>query len=220
MSASGASSWLQALPAASATELMAEARPLDLAAGDHLFHQGDAGDAMAVIDRGLLKASLVTARGREVVLAYHRPGDVVGELAVLDRAPRAASICALEPSRVRLVSGPRVRAFLETDGALALSVAAMLAQRLRRTNALVEDAAGAPLEMRLARAIVRLLPKAEPGAELKLTQQDLAAYAGLARENVNRQLQDWAQRGLVRLGRGRLQLLAADELAEIAEDLV
>ncbi|MDD3836491.1 MAG: Crp/Fnr family transcriptional regulator [Phenylobacterium sp.] len=216
----GGASWLRALPAASAEQLLAEARPLELAAGEHLFHQGDPGDAMAVVDAGLLKASLVTARGREVVLAYHAPGDVVGELAVLDGAPRAASICALEASRVRLVAGPRVRAFLEADGALALAVAAMLAQRLRRTNELVEDAAGAPLEMRLARAIVRLLPDAAAGAELRLTQQDLAAYAGLARENVNRQLQDWAQRGLVRLGRGRLQLLAADELVEIAEDLV
>lgn len=189
-----------------------------------LFSQGDPGDSMVMVLSGLLKAYVVTARGREVVFDYFGPGAVIGEMAVFDGGSRSATVVACEASEVLNLQARDVLRYLEGDGAAALKVISLLCHRLRKTNALVEDAAASAMGPRLARAIVRLTEDPSFAAEaggpvvLKMRQSDLAAYAGLSRENVNRQLQEWAERGLVATGRNRLEVRNPLRLEEIAED--
>ncbi|MCW5724393.1 MAG: Crp/Fnr family transcriptional regulator [Maricaulaceae bacterium] len=210
---SAAPSWLAALPVESTAALAARGAVRRLKTGEALFRQGDPGDSLALVENGLLRVAALCAAGREIVLDYVGPGGAVGELAVFDGAPRAADVTAAEPSTVRLIPAAAVRAHLRADGAAALAALGQLAARLRRTNALVEALSGSGLEPRLARTLLR---HADGGA-LRMTQGDLAAAAGLSRENVNRQLRDWARRGLVETGRGRLRLLQTKALEAIAE---
>ena len=216
---------LGALGDSERAELAAIARRRRLAAGETVFAQGDPGDAMLVVLKGLLRIHILTASGREVVLDYAGPGQAIGEIAVLDGGPRAAGVTAVEASEVMMLTRRDLLPFLARHHDVALRVIGVLCARLRRTNDLVEASSTAlGIGPRLARGLLRLAGIAADGDgdagphPLKITQGELAAHVGLARENVNRQLREWEEAGLLELGRGRLSLRDAAALAEIAEE--
>ena len=218
---------LGALGDSERAELAAIARRRRLAAGETVFAQGDPGEAMLVVLTGLLRIHILTASGREVVLDYAGPGQAIGEIAVLDGGPRAAGVTAVEASEVMMLTRRDLLPFLGRHHDVALRVIGVLCARLRRTNDLVEASSTAlGIGPRLARGLLRLAGIAANGDvdvdegphPLKITQGELAAHVGLARENVNRQLREWEEAGLLELGRGRLSLRDAAALAEIAEE--
>ena len=90
--------WLATLPPELSHGLFAKARPLSLAASRTLFVAGDDGDGCYRVEEGLLKASVSVATGGERILAILGPGSVVGELSMIDSAPRSASVTALRDS--------------------------------------------------------------------------------------------------------------------------
>jgi CRP-like cAMP-binding protein len=192
------------------------------AKGRMLYEQGAEGDSMTVVLSGMFKIYTVNARGREVVFTYVGSGGVIGEMSLFDAGPRSANVEASEAAEVLVLQARDVRAIIQKDGAAALRLIAELSKRLRRTNALLEDGAASALAPRLARAILRAADELGPlktgPITLKLRQSDLAAYAGLSRENVNRQLQEWADEGLVTPGRGKLDLNNRKRMEEVAED--
>ena len=150
------------------------------------------------------------------------------ELAAIARRRRlAAGVTAVEASEVMMLTRRDLLPFLARHHDVALRVIGVLCARLRRTNDLVEASSTAlGIGPRLARGLLRLAGIAANGDvdvdegphPLKITQGELAAHVGLARENVNRQLREWEEAGLLELGRGRLSLRDAAALAEIAEE--
>lgn len=191
--------------------------------GRTLYKQGDPGDSMAVVISGLFKLYVVTARGREVVIGFVSPGGAVGEIAVFDAQPRTATVEASETSRVLVFQSRDVRNAIAHDGTAALKVIDLLCQRLRRSNIRVEDDAATTLEPKLSRAILRVVRELEDGGAVARTvvplrQSDLAAYAGVSRENVNRQLQKWVEDGLIILSRGKLKILDLPHMQALGED--
>src|SRR4051794_3180665 len=78
------------------------------ARGQYLCHEGDPGDSLFVVDDGLVKVVLNAEQGDERVLTTLGPSDVFGELAVLDRGPRSASVIAVQPSSVLVLSRERL----------------------------------------------------------------------------------------------------------------
>lgn len=206
------------------TALLGRATERKIARGRPLYQQGDPGDSMAVVLSGIFKVYVVTARGREVVIGFISQGGAIGEIALFDAGKRTATVEATETSQVLILQARDVRAAVARDGAAALRVIDLLCRRLRRTNMRVEDDAASALEPRLARAILRVVDELENAGDaserplIPLRQSDLAAYALLSRENVNRQLQKWAAEGLVSLSRGNMRVLDLDALAELAED--
>ena len=192
------------LPAELSRGLFERASITRLAADQTLFLAGDAGDACYRVEAGLLKASVFTPGGGERILAIFGPGSLVGELSMIDGRARSASVAALCPSELSLVSRAAFEAFARSNPELCRHIMMLLARRLRETNAALAAATFLPLQGRIARVLLNLA--AAFGNDIgggrilirqKVTQSDLAGMAGLARENASRILKDWTDRSLV-----------------------
>jgi CRP/FNR family transcriptional regulator, cyclic AMP receptor protein len=195
---------LAVLPAELSRGLFEKAPITRLAADQMLFLAGDAGDACYRVEEGLLKASVFATGGGERILAIFGPGSLVGELSMIDGRARSASVAALRPSRLSLVSRAAFEAFARSNPELCRHLVMLLARRLRETNAALAAASFLPLEGRVARVLLSLATAFGDdigGGRIlirhRITQGDLAGMAGLARENASRILKDWTDRSLV-----------------------
>ncbi len=192
------------LPQSLSALLFANAKPVHLAAGQVLFVADDPGDGCYRIDNGLLKVSIVSASGGERILSILGPGAIVGELAVLDGRPRSASVSALRDSELLFISKIRFHEFARKHPELYQHLLTLLASRLRETNDVIAAESFLPLRGRIALTLLEVAQHfgEDVGAgriviRQKFGQSDLAAMAGIARENVNRILADWKRRNMV-----------------------
>ncbi len=188
-----------------------------------IFAKAEPGDSLMIVLDGALKVWTVSIDGRETVLSFLAAGDLLGEIAALDGGPRTANATAIERIEAFLW---RRSAFLEVMRRypdFALRVITLLCERLRQTNVMIEAAVQLPMDARVARGVVNLLRRSgretEAGWRLdfRLTQRDLGAYVGLARENVNRQLKLWEADGLISLERGEVIVRDRSALETLAE---
>ena len=197
--------------------------------GETIFAQDEPGDSLLVVETGRADVERVTAQGRRVVLGHLGPGDLAGEMAVLDGAPRSASLVAATPVTGVLLSRAQVERFLLANPDVMLGIIAELARKLRIANLLAEDRAVESGDARLSRCLLRLARRwgdeAADGGGVRLrgdfSQGALGALADLSRENVNRRLRAWERSGWIGRLQGRLAILdqaALERLAEAAED--
>ncbi len=205
--------------------LLSAARPVVFPARKQIFAQGDESDCVYIILSGRVKISSFSDAGKETVLAFMGESDVLGEMGVFDGGPRSAAANALQETRALKLYRRDVLDFLERNHGVALQIIAALCTRLRHTNFLLEDIATLPAGPRLARALLRLGEhyghKDDDGAlciDMKLSQGNLGAHAGLMRENVNRQLKLWETQGLVRQDAGVITILQPETLKHIGEE--
>lgn len=176
--------------------------------GEVIFHVGDPGDALFVIVSGDVKISLPSETGDEAILATLRPGDVFGELALLDGSPRSASATALGATEAVVLPRDRFRELLATETGFRDALLASIAGELRRLTHHVEELHFLDITGRLAARLVRLaedggrvLPDGAFQLRANLTQADLAAMVGCTRQSVNKLLGQFTDDGLVRLER-------------------
>src|SRR2546421_12080061 len=127
-------SLLAALPAELSQSLFAKARPVSLKADQTLFMVGDEGDGCYRVEEGLLKASIAAPAGGERILAILGPGSVVGELSMIDRGPRSASVTALRDSKLSFVGRSAFETFAQSTPDLYGHITIFLARPLRDTN--------------------------------------------------------------------------------------
>jgi CRP-like cAMP-binding protein len=149
-----------------------------------------------------------------VTLNILGPGDVFGEIALLDGKPRTAEAVAIEPCELFVVQRRDLLPLLGRDLGLAIRIIELLCARLRWVSDRREDAALLPMEARLARALLMLAE--DYGSDVQTSQQELADLVGASREKVNQQLQAWQREGLIALRRSRIMVTAADRLRERA----
>jgi CRP-like cAMP-binding protein len=195
-------------------------------AGRILFERGDPGDSLMIVLEGRVKISSLSADGREIVLNFIDPGQVFGEIALLDGKPRTAGATTLEPSELFVLKRQAVLSFLEEKPLVAIRLIGVLCQKLRRTTQMLEDKILLNMAPRVARGLLRLA--AEHGRrtaegvliDMKLSQSELGAYVGLSRENVNRQLSAWRDGGIVSLRGGRVLIHAPKDLEALAGEMV
>lgn len=195
---------LSALPEEMAIRLFDKTRTVSVAADEALFMAGDSGDGCYRVEEGLLKASVVSASGGERILAIFGAGAVIGELAMIDGAVRSASVTAIRASKLCFVSRSAFQSFGEANPAVYRHVTHVLVRRLRDTNNALIATSFLSVKGRVARALLDLgeafghdVGQGRILVRQKVTQSDLAAMAGIARENVSRVLQDWMKRKLV-----------------------
>lgn len=194
-----------------------------LDAKETLFRKGDAGNQLYGVLSGRLKAMAAGREGKELVFAVMGPGDVIGEIAVVDSEPRSATVVALERSDLILLDRRDLIPFLEDHPRAAIGLASVLAKRVRRLSSYAEDAFFLPLASRMAKTVLVLAGRDESGQktrllnEVRLAQQDLADMLGTTRESVNKQLRSWEDQGLVELSRGRLRVLDPKGLGAVAD---
>ena len=182
-----------------------------LDAGEVLFQKGDSGDGLFGVRRGQVRIETGTDRGSRLTLNVLGPGDLFGEVGLLDGQPRTADAIAAEPSELFVLRRSEFLQFLESEPRVAIRVIELLCQRVRWISERVEETALMPLSARLAR---RLCALAEDfGAELSISQEQLGVYVGAARESVNRLLQEWQRAGIVELRRGRILMKDLERLA-------
>ena len=204
VSARAGSHLLSGLPEPISTELFEKARPIQIAADKVLFLEGDPGDGCYRVEAGLLKVSFISSTGSERILAILGPGAVLGELAILDELPRSASVTAIRDSQLRFVSRQQFAQVAKSHPDMYRHITGLLAARLRDTNMAVAAASFLPLKGRVARALIDLADAfgEDIGGKRvlirqKISQSDVAAMAGIARENVSRILNEWIREKLV-----------------------
>lgn len=191
--------------------------------GEVIFHQGDPGDALFIVMSGAIKIMLPSETGDEAILATLRPGDVFGELALLDGAPRSATAVALEATETLILPRDQFRELLATEPAIRDALLASIAAELRRLTNHVEELHFLDITGRLASRLARLAAEsgtAEPDGTVRLksplTQGDLAAMIGCTRQSVNKLLGMFTDDGLIRLERDSIVVLDLDALTRAA----
>jgi CRP-like cAMP-binding protein len=197
-------SLLSGLPEHLSSALFAAAKPVRLNADEVLFLAGDAGDGCYHVEEGLLKVTMVSRGGSERILAFFGSGAIVGELSIIDGLPRSASVVAVREASLSFLSRAAFEDFANKHPEVYKSLVALLAARLRETDAVVAAGSFLPLRGRVALTLLELAE--DFGQDVgsgrivirqKIGQSDLAAMAGIARENVSRILNDWKRRKLV-----------------------
>jgi CRP-like cAMP-binding protein len=192
------------LPAELSASLFGQARLVHLTSHQTLFLAGDTGDGCYLIEEGLLKVNVVSPLGGERILAILGPRALVGDLSMIDGKPRSASVAAVRDSKLRFVSRAAFDEFARKQPEVYRYITAMLARRLRDIDDALTASSFLPLKGRAARALLSLadafgkdLGSGRILIHQKVSQSDLAAMAGIARENVSRILQEWTRRSLV-----------------------
>src|ERR1700704_1182257 len=195
---------LSSLPPELLKGLFIKGRVSTLAADQMLFLAGDTGDGAYRVEDGLLKVSVVAPAGGERILAVLGPGAMVGELSMISGAPRSASVAALRDSKLSFVSRATFDAFARDNSELYKHVMQLLANRLIDTNNALAATTFLSLQGRVARSLLSLAAgfgQDVGGGRIlvrqKITQSDLAAMAGIARENVSRILKEWSRQSHV-----------------------
>jgi CRP/FNR family cyclic AMP-dependent transcriptional regulator len=196
--------FVTALPEALSSGLFAKAARVKLAADGLLFSAGDDGNGCYRIESGLVKLSILSPDGGERILDVLGPGAIVGELSMVDGAPRSTAVYAVSDSELSYVSRAAFLAFAETHPELYLHIATLLAQRVREMNDIAMAWSFLSLEGRAAHALLEI---AEAFGEdigngrllirHRIEQSDFAAMAGIARENISRILNKWMREKLV-----------------------
>ncbi len=191
---------------------------------DTIFHQGDPGDSLYIVQSGTVKIVLLSPEGEEgAIIATLGRGAFFGELALLDGAPHSASVVAIDQVDALVLHREQFDHLIDTDPELRRALFAGLTAELRRLTRHVEDLHFLDLPGRLARRLIDLAIEAAPGerTDIRLswpyTQSDLAAMIGGTRQTVNRLLADLVDQDLIELERDTLVIPDLDRLEQAAE---
>jgi CRP/FNR family cyclic AMP-dependent transcriptional regulator len=185
-----------------------------------IFHQDDPGTTLHVIKKGQVKINTISPEGEEAILAILAEGDFFGELSLLDGKPRSANAVAMQATQTLALQRQDFMDILGKHPEMVGDILASLADRLRSTDHLLEDAIFLSLRARLAKRLLELAEKhgvkTDRGMEidLRLTQQELAAALGVSRVALNKQLGLLQDRGLVSLETSRIIIDQPDELGK------
>jgi CRP/FNR family cyclic AMP-dependent transcriptional regulator len=180
--------------------------------GDVLFHQGDDAGAVLVLLEGHVKAAMLND-GREVILAFPGPGELLGELSAVDGEPRSGTVRAVDEVEALVIPGSAFRAFLEHRPRIALVLLHSVAARLRAADRQRVDYAVNDVVVRVAGRLVELCDRfgseddAGIDTGLAITQDELAAWAGASREAVAKAMALLRTLGWVQTERRRIVVL-------------
>lgn len=206
------------------TELLGQAREAKAKKGEAIIRQGDDGNALVILLEGQARVTVYSANGREIVLEYAGPGTVLGEIALLDGGARTASVIAMGPLRYLTLPRSVFEHVIASNHRIALRLMKELASRLRKANQTIETDRAYAAAPRLARFLLRLAGDGDEGADegdtsavIRLSQTELSMFAGISRENINRQLSLWQQDGIVAVAHGGVTIVDREALEDVAD---
>lgn len=208
---------LARLPEAELRALASKGHVHDYRSGAVIFHEGDPGDALHIVIEGGVRIVVASRKGEEATVALLGPGECVGDLALLDGKPRSASAIASGKTKTLVVRRDDFTRWLTERPKAMFALLETLSLRVRRTDEALADFAFLDLNQRLAKrlldlAIVRQDGRDLSGAQLRITQAELASMLGVSRESVNKQLNQFARDGWIALKRGLITLKQPDSL--------
>ena len=210
------------LTAAELDKVLALARLSRFAPRATIWRKGDSGNGMMAVLAGHVKLGALAASGRELAFGIVKPGEIFGEIALLDGQERSVDATALDACEILFIDRRDFIPFLADHPDISIRLMTALCARLRRTGQQVEDSA-LGLSPRLARNLLHLAdchgrPAAGGGLHINLglSQRELGELIGMSRESVNKQLGRWRRQGLIAVERrtivirdlGRFQRMA------------
>jgi CRP/FNR family transcriptional regulator, cyclic AMP receptor protein len=191
--------------------------PRSFPKGTRVFHEGDHSDACYIVRSGSFRVTREHSDGRAITLANLGPGDIFGELAMLDGEVRSASVEALGDGELLALPGADVRRLLARHPEITVKLVAALVRRLRQANERISRQSFQTVPSRVAGVLSQLVAEETPlhdgdGITIRMNQVDLAQLAGTSRESVSRFLAELERAGVVRCGRGRVTVLEPPKL--------
>lgn len=164
-----------------------------------IISEGDNSDSLYAILSGKVKVYLSDDEGREIIINIQGTGEYFGELALLDDAPRSASVMTLEETRLAVISKSAFEECLTKHPELGLRIIRELSARLRHLTQNVKSLALMDVYGRVARTLLDMAEPAGDKLEIrqKLTQRDIASMVGASREMVSRILKDLSTGGYI-----------------------
>ena len=186
--------------------------------GQAIFHEGGTSDRVVILLEGRVKASTVTEEGKEIILAFRGPGDMLGELSAIDGEPRSATVEAIEPVEALALAAADFRSFLIAHPDVGLLLLRMLSRRLRDADRKRVEFGAHDTVGRVAARLVELAERyGEPAARgirvgLPLSQEELASWTGASREAVSKALGTLRKVGWVITERRRITVLDIEAL--------
>ena len=185
--------------------------------GDLILLEGDLGGALHYVRRGLVKVFKTSTGGKEQVLRLIAAGHTFNDVPALDGGPNPASAAAMEPSIVYVIQRAELRKLIMSRPEVAEAVVQTLASALRHLVALVEDLSLRHVAARVAKILLEQEASTQEGQQVyHLTQQEMAALAGTAREVVGRALKELEAAGAIEMRQGRAVVLSRERLRLLA----
>ncbi|MBI3494294.1 MAG: Crp/Fnr family transcriptional regulator [Acidobacteria bacterium] len=196
-------------------------RMLEIKRGQRIYLQGDPSDQIFLLKAGIVK---ITTGGSEqdTILALLYPGDIFGELAMIDESPRDHIAEAVEDTVLCTLNRDMLLQMVQQSPALGYQITKLMGLRLRRLRTRVEQLLYKSAHARIAHTLLDLAAdygvKDDQGIliPIRLNQGELGNLVGLARETVNIVLQDLKRRGLVEAGRQSIRLKDPDRLRTVS----
>lgn len=212
-------SLFQALSAQQLTSISKDVRPRRYGRGDIIFREGDPGQVLYLVQSGQVRIYVNGLDGSETsVILFGRPGDIFGELAVIDGLPRSATAIALDETLLYTISRENFRQHMQRFPQLALNFMKELTHRVRYNTRQMDSLATLPVSQRLARKLLELaqdygrIEADNVIIDMTLTQTNLASLIGATRESTNKILRDFRERCFIWFENGRIIILDADAL--------
>ncbi|GAU66962.1 cyclic di-GMP binding protein LapD [Streptomyces sp. NBRC 110611] len=195
------------------------------AAGEMLYIPQQPCEMLFILKRGRVRIFRVSADGRALTTAILAPGTIFGEMLLLGQRMYGNFAEALDEVTVCVMNRADVDRFLLSDVRIATRITEILGRRLADLEQRLSDSVFKSVPQRIATTLITLTPEPatglplRPGArhpQIALTHEQLAALAGTSRETATKVLHDYADRGLLRLSRGRITVLEPDRLRDAA----
>jgi CRP-like cAMP-binding protein len=211
---------LEGVPAAEVRELLRIARRRRFARNEVVFHRDDPGDSLHLIAKGRFAVRVMTPVGDVATVAVRGPGESFGEMALVAEAGRrSATVAALEEAETYAVYRNEFevlrRAFPQVDS----FIFRFLANEVRFLNERLLEALYVSVQKRVVRRLVELADVYRSGSEpavIGLSQDVVAELAGATRPPVNQVLRGLQERGILVLGRGRIEIHDLDALRTLS----
>lgn len=198
---------LQALGEEDRRRVLAAARRRRYGRREVLWHEGDPGDTLHLVDRGRVAVKVATPLGDTATVIVLGPGDVLGELALIQgpQGRRTATALALEPTETLVIHHDAFEELRRTHPTVERFLVAVLHAQVLRLTAHLLDALYVPADTRVARRLLDL-DDVYGGGEIGLTQEDVATLAGTSRATVNRVMGELEAAGAVERRRGSIKV--------------
>jgi len=190
------------------------------AAGETVFLMGSPGGSMMAVLSGTVRISIPSQEGREIVLAVLLPGEVFGEIALLDGKERTADARAMTACDLAVLERRDVLEFLERQPNAWPRVVEVLCDRLRATDLQMAEVAMQQLPVRLAKVLLRMTyveALSRPADRVQVSQRELGNIVGAARESINKCLSEWQRSGWVRIDRTSITIADRTTLERVAK---
>src|SRR3979409_1636439 len=200
-------------------QLCRYAKHITLKRGATIVSRGGAGKSLVAVISSTVKISISSAEGRSAILNLIGPGEIFGEVAVLDGLARTADATANTNCEIYVIDRREFLPFVRSQPPLAMKFIELLCTRLRWTSDQLEQVILQNLPGRLASALIRLTEKhklAPGGRTIAVTQQEISGMVSSTRGSIQKQLRAWAARKGVRLEHGAIVVLDAESLQALA----